>query len=105
MGHSKCTGQSSVNFGVLALIRGTTPLMMWFAVMNLKSAGLVVAAKCGITLSLFLLSMLWYFFKDSESKAIVMKNLSNKQTYWKICKCNLFYCRYNKGLTCICDFQ
>lgn len=82
-----CSGQSSINFAVLAGIRGTTPLMIWFAIMNIQSAGLVISIKCGITLLLFLMSAFWYFCRENDdSKLIIMKNLSNKGTYWKICK-------------------
>ena len=82
-----CSGQSSINFAVLAGIRGTTPLMLWFAIMNLQSAGLVIAIKCGLTLLLFLMSALWFFCrKNDDSRLIILKNLSNRSTYWKICK-------------------
>ena len=84
-----CSGQSAINFAVLAGIRGTTPLMLWFAIMNIQSAGLVISIKCGITLLLFLISVFWYFCRENDdSKLIIMKNLSNKGTYWKICKYN-----------------
>ena len=91
MSNKKCTGQSSINFAILAGIRGTTPLMLWFAVMNLQSAGMVVAIKCGITLLLFLISTIWYFWREDDgSKHIILKNLANRGTYWKICK-NVFF--------------
>eukprot|EP00111_Clytia_hemisphaerica_P002081 TCONS_00005854-protein len=85
MSNKKCTAQSSINFAVLAAIRGSTPLMLWFAIMHLQSAGLVIAIKCALTLALFLCSTLWYFCRNDDSKLIIQKNLSNKATYWKIC--------------------
>lgn len=85
MVRSKCTPQSTINFTILALIRGSTPLMMWLALLNLHSVGLVVAIKCGITLILFSASAFWYLCQDHDSKLIIMNNLKSKDTYWKVC--------------------
>ena len=79
-------GQIAVNFIILALLRGTTPLMMYLAVTNLDSAPLVVAIKCGITFLLFSVSLLWFMSKDIQLQCHVINNLRNKDTYWKLCK-------------------
>ena len=78
---AECTGSTIINFLLLAILRGSTPLMMHFAVSTLNSAGLVVALKCLITLALFVVSMLWVGVTDVEVRLHVVRNLREKHTY------------------------
>lgn len=80
----ECNGQTSINFIVLTMIRGTAPLMMFLAVSNLNSPGLVVALKCGITCVLFLLSGSYVCSSDAQIRMKVIKNLKTASTYWRL---------------------
>ena len=97
-------GQVAINFITLALLRGTTPLMMYLAVTNLDSAPLVVAIKCGITFLLFSVSLLWFMSKDTQLQCHVINNLRNKHTYWKLCKFLSFVFLLGEAPTSICHF-
>jgi len=83
-------GPLVINFIFLALIRGTTPLMMHLGVEALQSASLLVAIKCGITLLLFLLSMGYLITRDVQLQCNVINNLRNKNTYFKLVVIGLF---------------
>ena len=78
-----CSCVDVLNFFILSVVRGTTPLMMFFGVYYLQSAGLVVAFKCGISLILFTLSGL-LLLRKSEVRTNILKSLQEKSTYWKL---------------------
>ena len=71
-------------FIILALIRGTTPLMAYFAVSNLDSTGLVVAWKSVISFMFFLFSASLLYFVSGEFRQHITENFKDKHTYWKL---------------------
>ncbi len=71
-------------FLTLALIRGTTPLMAYFAVSNLNSAGLVVSCKSVTSLTLFIGTLMFAFFSNHDEKAQIKRNFQDKHVYWKV---------------------
>ena len=80
--HHSCV--SIISFTALALIRGTTPLMAYFAVSKLNSTGLVVAGKSFIGLVLFLITLIYICISSTEEKMQIKRNVRDKSTYWKI---------------------
>jgi len=74
---------TTMNFIVLLLVRGTTPLMIFFGMHYLHSASLIVTLKCEISLVLFTLSAIC-LLRDPPTKAIILRNLQQKSTYWKL---------------------
>ena len=81
---------TSSSFILLALLRGSTPLMAYFAVSHLASSGLVVAWKSGISLVFFTIMLVTFYFTDGELKMQFMVNLKSKRTYWKLLLVGLF---------------
>ncbi|XP_065051025.1 uncharacterized protein LOC135680776 [Rhopilema esculentum] len=71
-------------FIILALIRGTTPLMAYFAVSNLDSTGLVVAWKSVISFMFFLFSASVLYSVSGEFRQHITENFKDKHTYWKL---------------------
>lgn len=72
------------SFVVLALLRGTTPLMAYFAVSNLDSPGLVVAWKSAISLVFFSIMFLTLYVTDDAVKLQLSSNVRSRSTYWKL---------------------
>ena len=71
-------------FLFLALLRGTTPLMAYFAVSNLDSSGLVVAWKSAISFVFFVIMLMTLYNTDGELKLQISDNFKSKSTYWKL---------------------
>ena len=77
-------GVTLTNFLILAMIRGSTPLMAYFAVANLNSASLVVSLKCAISLVFFAWTFLWILASDKDATSKIFRNFRDKHTYWKV---------------------
>lgn len=75
---------TTISFVLLALLRGTTPLMAYLAVSNLDSTGLVVAWKSGISLVFFTIMLVTFYFNDGEMRLQIYDNLISRSTYWKL---------------------
>lgn len=84
MPNSKSNFMTVVSFILLAFIRGTTPLMAYFAVSGLNSTGRVVAAKSVISLVIFLLTLLTIIMVKDETRLQIKENFKNKSVYWKV---------------------
>eukprot|EP00794_Sanderia_malayensis_P016934 gene16934-18641_t len=84
MSNSKFNLVAVACFLTLAFIRGTTPLMAYFAVSNLNSAGLVVSCKSAISLALFIATIAHSSFSNHDEKSQIKRNFRDKHIYWKI---------------------
>ena len=73
-----------LSFILLAFIRGTTPLMAYFAVSGLNSTGRVVAAKSVISLVMFLLTLSTIIVVKDETRLQIKENFKNRSIYWKV---------------------
>lgn len=77
-----CSFETALNFIILTLIRGTTPLMLYYATQHLHSAGLIVSLKCATSLIFFGISA--YLLMKPAMRTVVRNNLLDKSTYSKL---------------------